>query len=305
MTTTATSSAQRYVGWATQGSEGTPASSPSIFLPILRNGTSLAWVKNNQEIIEATGDYYVEVDSIPQQPHAQITISMPFRPTQLNSFLAACCMPGGNLIPPVPCTFFDGLGVDEDVYSDCYFTGGTIDVPSQGQCVLNMSFLGMQEKVPGAKHTVTFLNYERPYLHSDLQPATLIGSATVNKFDTVQIQIICDLTLEWLTRGDGKNQPSDQILHRLNAAVNFKRAYTSATEKAKFLGECNQPGVISFQLATSCSGSAHTFTVAWTNGVYTADGNESPDNSYIAEMLTARGLRNTGGSPSPATITVT
>lgn len=302
MTVQAFSSAKRYIGFAVQSAIGTPASAPSVFLPLERSTAKFKNELNVTEERDTTGDYFILVDGIPTQPHTSGVLACPFRPTILNTLLAACCLPGGAMVPPVPLTVFQGSGFDEDIFSDMFFAGGDISVAQNQAARINFNFLGLEKSVPHAVRTATLPAYERAYRLGNLGPATM-GADTVNRFDSLTIKIVSNIQLYYGSRGDGSSYPSDAILEELGASVDLVRAYNSATHKTTFLNECGVPVSIVLPFSTNC-GTAHSHTFNFPVALYTAEELDAADNAPITEMLTFLALRGPGVTPSPMTVDI-
>lgn len=297
------SSARRYLAIATQSAQGTPAAAPTAWLPVVKSQTKFKYDMKIQDEKVATGDYYILVDGIPVQPSATGTIVVPFKPTVINPLLAACCVAGGDLIPPVFLTVWVGGGVDEDVYSDVFFSGGQMVVGQQQVAQWTLNFMGMQKPTQHAVRTPVIPTYERAYRLKDLLPATVFADTTVTRIDSLTIKLVSGVTAYFGSRGDGTDGPSDLILEELGAGVDLVRAYQSAAAKADFLNSCGAPGVLDFKLSTTC-GTAHSHEFAFPNALLITDDNDAPDNAPIDEMLSFTALRaaTTSGSPMVSTI---
>lgn len=298
------SSAKRYCAVAVQSGQGSPAASPTIWLPVVKSQTKFRWDMKIQDEKVATGDYYTLVDGIPVQPSATGTIVVPFKPTVINALLAACCVAGGDLIAPVYLTVWMGGGVDEDIYADVLFSGGQMVVSQTQVAQWSLNFMGMQKPTPHALRTVVIPTYERAYRLKDLLPATVFADTTVTRVDSLTIHIVSGITAYYGSRGDGTDGPSDLIIEELGAGVDLVRGYQSAAAKAAFLNSCGAPGALDFKLSTTC-GTAHSHEFAMANALLVTDENDAPDNAPIAETLSFRALRaaTTSGSPLVSTIT--
>jgi len=295
------SSRLKYIAWNTEVTPGTLLRTTPTFVRATLDQCTDRWVENQQAELVTTGDYFPTVDTIPNQPHAEITIVAPFFPSQLNTLFANCCLltgastNPGPLIPPVSTSIMIGKGLDEDGYAGCQNVGTVITIPQAGECSVAWRFIGSEKPAPNAVQTITLPAYERPYRKSNLQLATLIGSGTPlteKKFNNLQINIVCDNLPLYDSRGDGLDGISEFALNELNATLTLLRRYQSATEKAKFLSECGAPGVITIKLATTC-GASHSHTFNWPNAEYVDNMQGAPARERINETLTAMGLRNT------------
>ena len=293
------SAAKRYGGFGVQSAVGTPATTPT-FLPIVRSQTKFKNELNIQEQKYATGDYFITVDGIPVEPRTSGVVVAPFSPTVLNAFLAACCLATGPLIAPVPITWFQGNGFDEDVFSDMFFNGGTIVVSGQQPAQINFNFVGITESTSAAARTASVPTYERPYRISNVQGATMLGDA-VDRFSSITIRIMSAIQLYFGSRNDGSSYASDTILEELGAAADIVRAYNSATQKAAVLNECGAPGAIVLPFVSTC-GATHSHTFTFPNALYQARDTDAQDNAPIAELLTFLGLRATVSPYSPLTL---
>lgn len=298
------SSAKRYLAIAAQSGQGTPAAAPTLFLPVIRSQSKFKWDQKIQDEKTATGDYFILVDGIPQQPQASGTIVVPFKPSVINPLLAACSMPGGDLAAPVWLTVWIGGGVDEDIYSDVLFSGGQMTCTQQQAAQWSLNFIGMQKPVAHALRTPTIPTYERAYRLKNLLPATTLTETNVTRFDSLTIRIVSGITAYFGSRGDGTDGPSDLIQEELGAGVDFVRAYQSATAKAAFLDACGEPGLMDFKFQTTCNNTTHSHEFSFPNALYYSREDDAQDNAPLTEMLTFNGLRATTGTGSPLTVTI-
>lgn len=297
------SSAKRYLAIAVQSGQGSPASAPTSWLPVVRSQTKFKWDMKIQDEKVATGDYYILVDGVPVQPQASGTIVVPFKPTVINTLLGACCMPGGDLIPPTWLTVFVGGGVDEDIYSDVLFSGGQMTVNQQQPAQWSLNFMGMQKPTQHAVRTVTVPTYERAYRLKNLLTATVLADSSVTRIDSLTVRVISGIAAYYGSRGDGTDGPSDLIQEELGAGVDLVRGYQSAATKTAFLDSCGEPGIIDLTLQTTC-GTTHSHNFHLPNALAYTREDDAADNMPIQESLTFNGLRNTSGSGSPMTVTI-
>ena len=307
------SAAKRYWWFTTEGTPKTLNTTSPIYLRNRRESSTAVWVENTQEEEVTTGDFFTTQDAIPNNPHAEITIVTEFFPTILKALLANCCLaPGsgvnpGPLLPPVSMSMGVGNGLDEDQYAGVQFVGGQLVVGTP--CLWTLRFIGSEK--PGqaaakASSAVVLPAWERPYRRSNLSPATLPGSAAAlseNKFRNLAIDIICQNTPLYDSRGDSIDGISDMVLDKLGANASFDRAYSTATEKAAFLAECGTDGPMDFSFLTLCGTKTTTHTFHWPRARYTAESLTAAQNDQIREPLAVSGLRpstsdtNTAYSP--------
>lgn len=307
----------RTVAWATQ-SGSRPVTYPTTaagFLPINRNSTTFTDELNIQDQEEATGDYYVLVDGIPQNPKTSGTVVMPFRPSTLTSFLSHCCLPGGALAVPDPLTFWVNNGLDEDVFHDMFLDSLDIIVPATGESTLNAKFTGITKRVTNTTGFQTYAapTYERAFRLGDLQPTIFGAESAVNRINNFTIHVQPTTTLYYGSRGDGSNYPSDTIIQKLSASVDLVRAYQTSAVKTAFLTECGAPMSITLKLLSGCSAvGVSTTGAAWqfvfpAALLYTEVIDASSTTDPIDESLMFKGLRTTlsASSYSPMVTTIT
>lgn len=307
----------RTVAFAAQ-SGSRPTTYPTTadgFLPITRTQTTFTDALNIQDQEEATGDYFVLVDGIPQQPKTQATIVMPFRPSTMTTFLSHCCLPGGALAAPDPLTFWVFNGLDEDEFKDMFLDSMDLIIPATGEASINANFVGITPRHVNTTGFQTYVapTYERGFRLGDLLGATFGSESSVIRINNFTVHVQPTTTLYYGSRGDGSNYASDAITQKLNASVDLVRAYQTAAVKNAFLTECGAPMSITLKLKSTCSavGSATT-NAAWqfvfpAALMYTEQIGNANDTDPIDETLMFKGLRTTlsASSFSPMVTTIT
>lgn len=291
--------AGRYLGWQTEVTPGTFIASGLTYIRGARGSTSARWVEGTQDEYVDTGDTSNRVDTIPNQPHSEITVSVPFFPSQLTAFLANCCLATGAstaygaLLPPVSMSMVVGNGLDEDDYAGVQLVG-PLTISIGDPCMLNFNFVGSEKPVPHAVRAATVPAWERPLRKSNLKLATLIASGTPlteKKFNSLVITINNNNTPLYDTRGDGIDGISDFVCDYLGVDYSLRRAYQTATEKAAYLAECGQDGPANFTFQTVCGSGTHTHEFNIPRSRYTAESIEAAKNDLMREPLSAIGLR--------------
>jgi hypothetical protein len=306
------SSALIYIGVGVQGAVGTPASAPDFYLPIDRAGTKqVEWMEGRTEVDYATGDYYTEVDAPIMSPHAEGTLVVPAKMSQLSTFLADCgiiggASPGTELVPPVPITIFQGIGGEEEVYQDVFVTGQpTFTVTDTASAQWNFPVIGMAPPVTHAVRTPTFPVYEEPWRLSDLRGVTMIVDSTVVRLSSFTATLILDTQPQYYSRGDGLPYPSDIVLQKLGGFVDFRRAFHTTDERAAFLAVCGQTGPLVFPFSRTCGSTTRTLQFTLTSGLHVKRTVDAPNRALIGESFTTRGLRGPTTPYSPVKIAYT
>lgn len=293
------SAAKRYIWWAIDTLLPLPTTSGITFLRPRRESSTAEWMTGQQDEDVATGDVFVTVDSIPNNPHSEITIVHEFFPSVMQTFLANCCLVTGTaaaygpLLPPVSMTFGLGNGLDEDQYAGCQLVSAQLAFDNP--CLWTMKFIGSEKPVAAAvQSTITLPAWERPFRRSNLKLATLPASAVAlseKYFNALTLDLIVQNTPLYDSRGDGIDGVSAFVLDKQGANMTMSRAYQSATEKAAFLAECGQDGPMNFKLATVCGTGTHTHEFNWARARYTKDSVTAQKNDLMREPLQATGLR--------------
>jgi hypothetical protein len=306
------SSALTYIGVAVQSAVGTPAAAPSMFLEIERAQTKMMeWLVGRTEVDYATGDYYTEVDAPITKPHSAGTLVLPAKLSQLDAFLAmggiaGGAAPGAALVPPSPMTIFQGLGGNEEIYSDVFFSGQPVfSVSDTATATWNIPLLGMTQPTDHAIRIPNFLVYEEPWRLSDLRAATLILATSVVRFSSFKATLIIDIEPQYYSRGDGLPNPSDMTLVKLGGFLDFRVAYNGSTERAAFLNACGQPGALTFPFSRTCGSTTNTLQFGLTNGLHTVRTLDAPSRAMVGETFTTRGLRGPTTPYSPIQVAYT
>lgn len=299
-----TASAKRYIGFATQTAKGTPATTPSLFIPHVASQSKFKWNANKQDEKYQTGDLFVLVDGIPVKPMASGVIVCPFKPSALNSLLANCCYVNGDIAPPVYSTFFIGDGINEKVYSDVLCSQAKMAVVDDGNPAMwTLNFLGLNVPTVGTVHTPTLPTYERSYRMADLQPFTFMGVTPVNGMESMNWTLDAGSTAYYGSKGDGTDGPSDIIVNELNATVDGVMSYISDAYRLAYINACGNFGVYTFEFKSTC-GTAHSHIFSLPNGSIYDDEENAPDNLVINEAFTVKGIRQTSGTGAPATVAI-
>jgi len=297
-------SAKRYIGFATQTGIGVPATTPTLFIPHVANQSKFKWNRNAQDEKYQTGDLFVLVDSIAVKPMASGVIVCPFKPSVLNPLLANCCYANGDIIPPVYSTFFIGDGLNEKIYSDVLCTQAKMNVVDDDNAALwTLNFLGLSVPVPHAVRTATLPTYEKSYRMPDLQPATFMGVAAVNGFESLTWTLDAGSTAYYGSKGDNTDGPSEIIVNELNGTVDGVMAYISDAYRLAYVNACGNFGNYAFEFKSTC-GTAHSHIFGLPNGTIVDDEENAPDNLVINETFSVKGVRQTSGTGATATIAI-
>lgn len=297
-------SSKRYFAFSVQSAKGTPASSPSLFIPVVTASSRAKWSQNLQQEKYAQGDKFLLVDGIPVKPSASLTVVCPFKPSVLNSLLAACCYANGDLIDPVWCTWFIGDGSTEKIFTDVLFTDGKMDVDdSSGPALWTLNMLGLNIPTNHTVRTRTLPAYERSFRMSNMMPNTYFANANVKNIEKMTWNVTAGVTAYFGSRGDGTDGPSDLISNELGATMDVTKAYEDDVVDAAYLNACGLPGVFTAVLTTAC-GTAHTHSFSLPNGLVADEEIMAPDDLPLDQGFTVWGLRATSGTGSPAAILI-
>lgn len=298
-------SALRYTAWAIQTAKGTPATTPTLFIPSVMAQCKWKWNANIQEETYSTGDLFTLVDGIPTKPMASGTIVCPFKPSVLNTFFAACCYAAGDVLAPVYCTFFIGDGFNEKVFSDVLCTSSKMYVTDDdAPATWTMGFLGLNIPTTHAVRTPTLPAYERSYRLTNLVGCTILGTASINGTEQLTWNIDAGTTAYYGSRGDGKDGPTELVVNSLKVTVDQVLAYQNDTIRAAYVTSCGAPGTNTWEFDTTC-GTTHTHALTVPNGLVVDDEENAPDNLVINESFSLKGLRSAATSGAVATIAIT
>lgn len=297
---------KRYIGWAKQSAKGTPATAPTIALPVVKSQSKFLTNMNLQDEKYSTGDLFILVDGIPVKPLITGVTVIPFKPHVLNAFLASMCYLNGDLAIPDWCTFFVGDGYNEKKYSDVLMTTAEMNCDDgAGPALWTHNFLGLQPAVPGTMRDVTSLIpvYERSFRMVNLLPATILTNTTKNNIEVLKWMIGSGVTAYYGSRGDGKEGPGDLIINELSAGMDITMGAEDDLVRLAYVNACGAPGDFLTKFQTNCSGTTYSHSFELDNGLIHSDEQDSPDDLPINEPFTVRGLRSSAvGHPSPAKI---
>jgi len=297
-------SAKRYIGFATQTAKGSPASTPSLFLPHVAAQSKFKWNRNAQDEKYQTGDLFMLVDGIAVKPMASGVLVVPFKPSALNPLLANCCYADGDILPPVYSTFFVGDGLNEKIYSDVLCTSAKMAVSDDDNAALwTLNFLGLNIPVPHAVRTATLPAYEKSYRMPDLLPATFMDVTGVNGFESLTWTLDAGSTAYYGSKGDGTDGPSEIIVNELNGTVDGVMSYVSDAYRLAYVNACGNFGAYLFEFKSTC-GTPHSHIFGLPNGMIYDDEENAPDNLVINETFVIKGARQTSGTGATATIAI-
>lgn len=292
-------SSGRYVAFAVETTPGTLKTTGLVYLRSARGSSNAAWIENTQDEYVDTGDLAGRVDTIPNNPHSEVNISVPFWPSQLQTFLAAIGIATGASTaygPPLPypsLSWFFGNGLDEDQYAGCQVVG-TPTCTMGDPWMWQVPFQGSEKPTQGSPRTPVIPAQERALRRSNLRLATLIGSGTPmteKKFNSLALSFMNTNTPLFDTRGDGIDGISDFACDYQGINVSLRRAYQTATEKTAYLAECGQDGVIYIPIQTTCGSGTHLHEFKIPRARYTAESLDAQRNDLTREPLTAIGQR--------------
>jgi hypothetical protein len=304
MPTTLYKSALRYIAFSVQSALGTPAVTPTLFIPIVTSQSKFKWAANVTDEKYNTGDLFMLVDGIPTKPVANGTIVFPWKPAVLNPLLAACCYANGDILPPVWCTFFVGNGFKEAIYSDVLCSVAKMSVSDDDAPALwTATLMGLNKPVPHAPRTILLPTYERSLRMVNLIPATVLGATGINGWESITWTLDAGVTAYYGSKGDGTDGPSFIVNNELNATMEGTLAHINDAINDAYINTCGAPGLCVQEFDSTC-GTAHTHALTLPNGLVYDDEVDAPDNLVINETITIKGLRAPDPSVTGAVATI-